>query len=146
MDIKVKRFDELTIDELYDILQIRAAVFVVEQECAYQDVDGKDRNAYHVWVEEDGEIKAYLRVLGKGVAFEDLVGIGRVQTMERGKGYGDIILDAGIDVVKNRLHEDKVKIEAQVYATGFYKKHGFKIISEEFLEDGIPHVEMLLEM
>ncbi len=146
MHIYVKRFNELTIDELYEILKVRAEVFVVEQTCPYQDVDGKDKNAYHVWIEEDGKIKAYLRVLDKGVAFENLVGIGRVQTMERGKGWGNKILQAGIDVVKERMCEDKIKIEAQVYASPFYEKFGFKKISEEFLEDGIPHVEMLLEM
>lgn len=146
MEIKVKRFNQLTIDELYEILKIRAEVFVVEQNCVYQDVDGKDKQSYHVWIEDDGKIKAYLRVIDKGVAFPDCAGIGRVETLERGAGWGNILLPAGIDVVKNTMQESKIKIEAQVYAVPFYEKFGFVINSEEFLEDGIPHVEMILNM
>lgn len=145
MEILVKRFKELTIHELYEILRVRAEVFVVEQNCVYQDLDEKDKNAYHVYLCENNQIKAYLRVLDHGISFPE-VAIGRVLTTERGKGYGNRILQAGINTAREKLHADQIKIEAQVYACGYYEKFGFQQISEEFLEDGIPHIQMLLRM
>lgn len=145
MKITVKRFEELTTEELYEILRIRSEVFVVEQTCIYQDMDGKDKNAWHVYLTDEGEIKAYLRVLDRGVSFDEAA-IGRVLTTERGKGYGNHILQAGIDTAREKLGADEIKIEAQVYARGYYEKFGFQKISEEFLEDGIPHIQMLLKL
>jgi len=144
MKIHIKIFNHLTTVELYEILKARAEVFVVEQNCVYQDLDEKDKKACHVWIEGDGHIKAYLRVLERGVTFEE-VSIGRVLTTERGKGYGNEILKAGIDVAKDRFQAEAIRIEAQCYAKGYYEKHGFRQCSEEFLEDGIPHIQMLWE-
>ncbi|WP_426351220.1 GNAT family N-acetyltransferase [Alloiococcus sp. CFN-8] len=144
MEFIIKRFEELTVDELYEILKVRVSVFVVEQECPYQEVDEKDKNAYHVFIKGNEGIKAYLRVLDKGISFEE-VSIGRVLTTERGIGLGDKILEKGIEVAKEKMNADKIRIEAQCYAKGFYERFGFKQVSDEFLEDGIPHIEMLLE-
>lgn len=144
MDLVVKRFDELSVDELYKIMQVRVAVFVVEQNCAYQEIDDKDQYSYHVFLKDGTEIKAYLRVIDKGVSFEE-VSIGRVLTIERGCGLGNRILFEGIKVARERMNTDRIKIEAQSYAKEFYERTGFKQVSEEFLEDGIPHIQMILE-
>ncbi|MGG7213188.1 GNAT family N-acetyltransferase [Clostridium nigeriense] len=144
MELFIKRFDELSTEELYEILKIRVNVFVVEQECAYQEIDEKDKKAYHIYLKDKNEIKAYLRVLDKGISYEE-VSIGRVLTTERGIGLGNKIIEAGIKVAKENMNADKIKIEAQSYAKKFYEKFGFNQISDEFLEDGIPHIEMILE-
>lgn len=146
MEIIVKKFHELTVYELYEILRLRSEIFVVEQTCVYQDLDNKDihPDVYHMWLVEDEKIKAYIRVLERGISFEE-VSIGRVITTERGKGYGRILLEAGIALAKEKMNADKIKIEAQLYAQGFYEKVGFQRISDEFLEDGILHIHMMLE-
>lgn len=144
MDLIVKQFEELSIKELYEILQIRVKVFVVEQKCAYQEIDDKDQYSCHVFLKDDTGIKAYLRVVNKGVSFEE-VSIGRVLTLKRGCGLGRKILMEGIKIAKERMNAEKIKIEAQSYAKEFYEKAGFKQVSEEFLEDGIPHILMVLE-
>jgi len=143
MDLVVKRFEELSVEEIYKILQVRVEVFVVEQNCVYQEIDDKDKYSYHVFLEDDTGIKAYLRVIDKGVSFED-VSIGRVLTLKRGCGLGNTILLEGIKVAKEKMNADRIKIEAQSYAKEFYEKAGFKQVSEEFLEDGIPHIQMVL--
>lgn len=145
MKIYSKRFEELTTKELYEILKIRAEVFIVGQNCAYQDMDEKDKHAYHVFIVEDNRMKAYLRVLDKGISFEE-VSIGRVLTTERGKGLGNEILKAGIETAKEKLGADRIKIEAQTYVRGYYEKFGFRAVSGEFLEIGIPHIEMILDL
>lgn len=144
MDLVVKRFGELSLEELYEILQIRVAVFVMEQNCAYQEIDGKDQYSYHVFLKDNTGIKAYLRVIDKGISFDE-VSIGRVLTLKRKCGLGYRILLDGIKVAKERMNANRIKIEAQSYAKGFYEKAGFKQVSEEFLEDGIPHIQMVLE-
>lgn len=141
----IKSFHELTLEELYQILKIRSAVFVVEQTCVYQDLDDKDQGAYHVLFKEAGEIKAYLRVLAPGVSFKE-ASLGRVLTVARGEGFGKDLLLAGIAVAKEKWQAKQIRIEAQSYAKGFYEKVGFKQVSEEFLEDGILHMEMLLDV
>lgn len=145
MELVIKRFSELTRDELYEILQLRVAVFIVEQQCPYQEIDDKDKRAYHIYLKQDNQIKAYLRVVDAGVSFEE-VSIGRVLTAERGKGFGTIIMREGIKVAKELLKADKIKIGSQVYAQKMYEKFGFKPVSEEFLEDGIPHIQMVLDL
>ena len=139
----VKNFEQLTGSELYEVLKIRCAVFVVEQNCAYQDLDGLDYEAYHVFLEENGQIKAYLRVFSKD---ERTAHIGRVLTMERKRGFGAEVLKEGIRVARERMKKASIYLEAQTYATGFYEREGFVVVSEEFLEDGIPHVKMRLEL
>ena len=145
MEIVVKRFEELSLEELYEIVKIRVAVFCLEQNCLYQDLDEKDKNAYHVYIKEDDKIKAYLRVLDRGISFEE-ISIGRVLTVERGTGLGNRILEEGIRVAREKMGADKIKIEAQTYAKGYYEKFGFQQISDEFLEDGIPHIQMILHI
>lgn len=144
MDVVVKRFEELSAEEIYEILKVRVAVFVVEQNCAYQEIDDKDKYSYHVFLKDDTGIQAYLRVIDKGVSFED-VSIGRVLTLKRGCGLGKRILLEGIKVAKEKMKADRIKINAQSYTKEFYEKAGFKQVSEEFLEDGIPHIQMVLE-
>ena len=142
MEITVKSYAELTRDELFAILHARVAVFVVEQQCPYQEVDAQDREALHVCLWEDGELVAYLRAF---VRDEQTAQIGRVLTLRRGCGYGTPVLRAGIRAARERLGRQKIYIEAQTYAVGFYEKEGFVTCSAEFLEDGIPHVQMLLQ-
>lgn len=145
MEITVKKFQELTPDELYEILQIRAAVFVVEQNCAYQDLDGVDKDAYHVLLRKNGETVGYLRVVDKGKRLDE-VSVGRVISLKRRQGVGSALMRAGLAVAKEKFNADKVMVGAQVYAVPFYESVGFRVISGEYLEDGIPHVYMLCEM
>lgn len=139
MKLTVKTFNELNIDELYEILRVRSEVFVVEQTCIYQDIDGIDKKSFHMFFMEDGEIPAYLRVF---FIEEGVVQIGRVLTTKRGMGLGGELLEKSLKAIKERMNPLKIYLEAQCYATGFYERKGFTIISEEFLEDGIPHVAM----
>ncbi len=145
MELVVKHYNELTPAELYDILRVRSAVFVVEQNCVFLDMDGNDAKAYHVILWDNGKILAYLRVLEKGVTFDE-VAIGRVLTTVRGKGYANVILKAGIKTAVERYGAERIKLEAQTYARGVYEKFGFRQSSDEFLEDGIPHIEMTLDL
>lgn len=145
MELIVKHFDELTARELYAILALRDKVFVVEQECIYQEADGKDQRAYHVWLEENGELIAYLRVLDAGVSFTE-VSIGRVIAVKRRQGYGSRIVAEGIRVAQEKFGAKVIRIEAQTYARGLYEKLGFRQTTDEFLDDGIPHIGMLLQM
>ena len=144
MTLHIKRFDELTAAELYGLLKLRVDVFVVEQRCPYPELDGLDRGALHLWLEDETGILAYLRVLDRG-AESEYVSIGRVVARERRRGLGTRILRSGIRATRERFGADAVYLEAQTYAVGLYEKQGFRIISEEFLLDGIPHVKMLLD-
>lgn len=145
METVVKKFNELTTDELYEILKARAAIFVVEQNCAYQDLDGKDKESYHVFLRDSDGISAYLRVIPRGLVCDTPV-IGRVITVKRGVGLGSVLLREGIEVARDRLGAKCITISAQSYAIGFYEKSGFRVVSEEYLEDGIPHVRMICEL
>lgn len=138
----IKKFDRLTPREVYEILRIRTAVFVVEQECPYQEVDGTDYDSLHVWLEEDKEIVAYLRIFVKDEE-TNTVQIGRVLSKRRGEGLGAKVLEHGLEAAKIEMGADRVFIEAQTYALDFYKKFGFEACGEEFLEDGIPHTPMM---
>ena len=143
MNLHIKTFEQLSSTELYEILKARSAVFVVEQTCPYQDIDGGDYESLHVYLEEEGKILAYLRCYEQD---EHTVRIGRVLTMERGKGLGRPLMEAGIQVVREHYKASSICIEAQCYAIGFYNKFGFEVCGEEFLEDGIPHVPMTLDL
>lgn len=145
MELVVKHFDELSIEELFEIYKLRVSVFVVEQKCPYQEVDDADKSACHVYIKDDGGIQAYLRVLPKGAAGED-VSLGRVIAVKRRCGLGTRILSAGIDVARERLNAGRIVIEAQVYARRLYENAGFVQSSAEFLEDGIPHIKMTLQL
>lgn len=145
MEITVKRFEELDIYELYEILKLRVDIFVVEQNCPYPELDEKDKSAWHVYFRENGKITAYLRVLDPGISFPE-AGIGRVISTRRRCGLGTQLLREGIKVARERLQADIIKLEAQTYARAFYEAQGFRQTSEEFLEDGIPHIEMTLTL
>lgn len=145
MELVIKRFEELSLEELYEILKVRAEVFIVEQNCVYQDVDDKDKHSYHVYLKDDTGIKAYLRVIDKGVSFED-VSIGRVLTVNRGCGLGKRIMLEGIKIAKEKMNAERIIIEAQSYAKEFYEKVGFKKVSDDFMMDGILHIKMVLDL
>ncbi len=144
MTLRIKRFHELTIDELYAILRLRVSVFVVEQNCPYMELDNLDREALHLWLEDEDGIEAYLRVLDHGVESEH-VAIGRVIAVKRRCGLGSRILTEGIKAAREQFGADSIYLEAQAYARELYEKQGFRQISDEFPLDGIPHVKMLLE-
>lgn len=145
LELVVKHFSQLTADELADLYRLRVAVFVVEQKCPYQEVDLADKAAYHVWLRDGAGIQAYLRVLPAGTNFDE-PSIGRVIAAKRRCGLGSRILRAGIQVARERLGAGSIVLEAQVYARGLYEKQGFVPVSEEFLEDGIPHIRMRLQL
>ena len=141
MELIVKHFKELSKEELFEIYKLRVAVFVVEQNCPYQEIDDTDLVSYHVYLKEEDRIVAYLRAIPQGISFED-ASLGRVIAVKRRCGLGTKIVKAGIEVVKEKFKTDKITIEAQVYAKSLDEKCGFKQVSEEFLEDNIPHIKM----
>ncbi len=136
-----KLFRELTVDELYELLRVRSEVFVVEQDCVYQDMDGDDQVSVHLWLTDGGKVVALCRVCPAGTHMEE-VSIGRVITTERGKGYGKRIMLEGIKVAQEHFNAKRIDIEAQEYARGFYEQVGFRQSSEPFMLDGIPHIRM----
>ncbi len=144
MNITIKKFEELSRDELYGILQLRAEVFVVEQDCAYQDLDDKDQKALHVVGTKNNEVVAYSRIFKPGDYFNE-ASIGRVvvKDSERKYGYGYEIMNASIKAVHEHLNETKIYLSAQSYLKNFYNSLGFKQVGEGYLEDGIPHIGML---
>ena len=145
MELVVKHFSQLSAEELFAIYKLRVSVFVVEQKCPYQEVDDADRAAYHLWLKDEDGIQAYARVLPAGAAFPTAA-MGRVIAVKRRCGLGSKIVEAAIQVARTKLQADKLTIEAQVYARSLYEKHGFQQTSEEFLEDGIPHIQMQLAL
>ena len=136
-----KSFQELTTDELYELLRVRSEVFVVEQDCVYQDMDGDDLKSIHLWLTLEGKIVALARVCPAGTHMQE-ISIGRVITTERGKGYGKQIMLYAIDAAKEHFGAKHINIEAQEYAKGFYESVGFKQSSDTFMLDGIPHIRM----
>lgn len=145
LHIQIKPFSELNTQELYDLLQLRSEVFVVEQNCVYQDLDGKDQKALHVLGYKNDALVAYTRVFKPGAYFEH-ASIGRVVVArtERQHQYGYDIMKASIDAVKFHYHKKVIKISAQCYLKKFYSNLGFKPIGEEYMEDGIPHIAMII--
>ena len=144
MKIYVKSFSELSNLEIFEIFRVRTQVFIVEQNCPYQDIDEIDKTCQHVFMKNQlGEVVAYSRVFNR--LFDKKISqIGRVLTIVRGENLGYKIFDQAIKVAFDELDAEKIYIEAQVYAIDFYKKFGFEVVSEEFLEDDIPHVKMEL--
>lgn len=139
-----KRFHELTVDELYELLRIRSEVFVVEQDCVYLDMDGDDQVSIHLWLTIDDRVVALCRVCPAGTHMDE-VSIGRVITTIRGKGYGKRIMLEGIKIAREYFGAERIDIEAQEYARGFYEQTGFRQSSEPFILDGIPHIKMTWE-
>ncbi|GGD50236.1 GNAT family N-acetyltransferase [Muriicola marianensis] len=143
MEILIKSFEELTKEELYRILQLRAEVFVVEQECAYLDVDGLDQKALHVLGYGPEKISAYTRIFKAGDYFDD-PSIGRVVVSSefRGKALGKKIMEASLKYIESNLNSKHTVISAQLYLTKFYEDMGFLPEGAEYLEDDIPHIRM----
>jgi ElaA protein len=144
LKILTKSFSELSTKELYEILQLRAEVFVVEQNCVYQDIDGKDEKALHVIGFKNDKIVAYCRIFKPGDYFEK-ASIGRVVVAanERKFGHGHVIFQHSVEAVKKFFNETSIKISAQLYLKKFYESHGFFQVGEGYLEDDIPHIAMI---
>lgn len=144
MEWYLKKFNELTGEELYKILALRNEVFIVEQNCPYIDCDYKDLKCDHLFCEEEGEIIAYSRIIPRGVSYEE-ASIGRViiKSKYRGKGIAREMMIKAVKVIENNFKEDTIKIQAQAHLINFYGSIGFKPISEEYLEDNIPHIDMI---
>ncbi|MDD3721550.1 MAG: GNAT family N-acetyltransferase [Lutibacter sp.] len=144
LTILTKPFTELSTKELYDILQLRAEVFVVEQNCVYQDIDGKDQKALHIIGLKNDKIVAYCRIF-KSADYFDKASIGRVVVAknERKFGYGHVIFQHSVEAVKEFFNETSIKISAQLYLKKFYESHGFIQVGKGYLEDDIPHIAMI---
>lgn len=136
-----KAFQQLTTDELYELLRVRSDVFVVEQNCVYQDMDYDDQQSIHLWLTEEDQVVALARVCPAGTHMPD-ISIGRVITTQRGKGYGKQIMLHAIEAAIEHFNATVITIEAQEYAKGFYERVGFRQSSDTFMLDGIPHIKM----
>ena len=140
-------FNELTINELYDIMVLRQEIFVVEQNCPFLDADGKDQAAWHLLARDtEGRLVAYTRLLPKGVSYDEYASIGRVANAQkiRGTGVGKVLMQKSIEWMAQLFPNEPVKIGAQTYLLTFYSSLGFVSTGEEYLEDGIPHTIMIL--
>ena len=146
MQCRLKKFDELTTIELYDILQLRSEIFVVEQNCPYQDLDDKDKVSWHLFLVDDGKIIAALRIIPENVSYEEM-SIGRVvvKKTHRGQGLSRKIMNKAINFIVYELGKNKIRLSCQAYLIEFYKSLGFKKVSDIYLEDGIDHFEFLYE-
>ena len=144
LETTIKKFEALTTNELYVILKLRSEVFVVEQDCVYQDLDDKDKKALHVIGWFDSTIVAYTRVFDINLYFDE-ASIGRVVVNQkyRSKGFGKDIMEASIIAIKSHYNQTKIKISAQTYLIKFYNELGFKEQGKPYLEDGIPHTVMI---
>ena len=144
LKVAVKKFSQLTTAELYQILQLRSEVFVVEQDCVYQDLDGKDQKALHILGYKNNHLVAYTRIFAKNDYFTE-ASIGRVvvKISERQNDFGREIMKASIKAVETEFKETKIHLSAQTYLKNFYNSLGFREIGAEYTEDGIPHVGMI---
>lgn len=136
-----KPFSELTTDELYALLRARSEVFVLEQNCVYQDMDNDDQHSIHLWLTVHEKIVALCRICPAGTHMQE-VSIGRVLTTEHGRGYGKQLMIEAIEAARLHFHATQIDIEAQEYAERFYEKVGFRRSSEGFMLDGILHIRM----
>ena len=148
MNTAIKKFRELSTEEIYNILKLRSEVFVVEQNCVYQDIDEKDQKATHLFIEKNNEIIAYTRIFKKGDYYEENPSIGRVvvSKKERGKNFGKEIMLNSIEFIKKELKGRKIELSAQKYLDKFYKDLDFYSEGEDYLEDGIPHQRMFYNL
>lgn len=143
--VECKAFKELSTIELYDIMNLRQEVFVVEQECAYLDADGKDQVSYHLTMKDGDNLIVYARLLPKGVSYPDFASIGRVVTSSkvRSKGLGKKIMISALNYCEKLFPSQSIKISAQTYLENFYKGFKFETTGEAYLEDDIPHIAMI---
>ena len=147
MEWTIKQFQDLTLDELYAILYLRTAVFVVEKACPYQEVDNKDQESYHLLGQDNGDVVAYARLLPPGLSFHQ-ASIGRVLVApsHRGQGLGQQLMARSLAFLVEELGQKRIQLSGQTYLEAFYKSFGFQPISDMYLEDDIPHKDMLLVM
>ena len=139
-----KHFDELTVEELYNLLALRTVVFVVEQNCAYQELDGIDKKSYHLFALHKEKHVAYLRIVPPGLSYaESSIGRVVVEKSARKKGVGDELMRKGMATLKRIYGEVSIRIGAQTYLQDAYQNWGFEKVGEPYIEDGIPHLEML---
>ena len=143
---KIKPFGALTVHELYDLLKLRSEIFVLEQNCVYLDLDGKDKKALHLIGEFDNKIVAYVRLFDAGISFDN-ASIGRVvvDANYRDRKWGHDLMREAIAAIKSNFDKEAITIGAQLYLKKFYESHGFVQSSEMYLEDDIPHIEMIRE-
>ncbi len=143
---RLMSFEDLRVGELYEALRLRSEVFVVEQQCVYQDVDGADREAMHLLGVQGGELKAYARCFAAGAKFPE-ASIGRVAVRKsaRGTGMGHALMEQAVAAISQVWGPQAIRIGAQAHLQDFYAQHGFKDVGVFYLEDGIPHLEMLRE-
>ncbi len=148
MNTVIKKFIELSTEEIYNILKLRSEVFVVEQNCVYQDIDEKDKKATHLFLEKNNDIIAYTRIFKKGDYYEENPSIGRVvvSKKERRKNLGKEIMLNSIEFIKNELEGKKIELSAQKYLDKFYRDLDFYSEGEDYLEDGIPHQRMFYNL
>lgn len=141
---KIKAFEELSVAELYEILQIRQQVFIVEQTCYYLDADGSDEKAIHIWAEKKGQIVAYCRIFDENIKYPE-ASIGRVLTHPafRNVSLGKILLRIALNTIETKFRTAAVRISAQDYLLRFYEEFDFRKTGKSYLEDDIPHTEML---
>jgi len=145
MNFEIKAFDSLSLHEFHDLVALRIQVFVIEQNCPYQDLDGKDKKSFHlIGRDKEGAIKATARILPAGISYPE-VAIGRVviDPSERGTGAGHELIGSCMEFIENQFGKVPVRISAQSHLEKFYMHHQFVSTGKEYLEDGIPHVEML---
>lgn len=143
MDFFAKTFSELSNTELYEILKSRYEIFTIEQNIIYQDMDDVDRDALHCFFSENGRVIGYLRAY-RGEA--GITKVGRVLSIEHGKGIGKMLMQKSLPIIKEHFGEDLITLNSQSHAIGFYERFGFKTVSEEFIEAGVPHVKMELKL
>lgn len=145
MNLIIKKFDELTNKELYEILKSRAAIFIIEQNINYQDLDDIDYNSLHCFYKENDKVTAYLRAFYKEDN-KDIIKIGRVLTLKHNQGLGRKLLTESLPQIIKIMKPKKITMDAQKYAIGFYQKFGFQVVSDEFIEEEILHVIMELDV
>ncbi|RRJ88912.1 GNAT family N-acetyltransferase [Paenimyroides tangerinum] len=143
MKIEIKRFKELSLLDLYKSLSLRNQVFIFEQNCVYQDIDGYDEKAMHVMLYENDDLVAYARIFDKGIKYET-ASIGRVVVSpeKRNLNLGHVLVNASIQAIHENFETEEITISAQEHLQKFYAAHGFVTTSDMYLEDDIPHVQM----
>ena len=145
MNLIAKKFEELDIAELYEILKARAEIFIIEQNIHYQDLDNIDYKSLHCFFMEGNKVIAYLRAFYQEDN-NDIVRIGRVLTLKHGNGIGRELMEKSITAIKEKMKCKKIIMDAQKHAVGFYEKFGFQVVSDDFLEEGVVHAVMELKL
>ena len=145
MEIVVKHFNDLTVDELYEICKIRIEIFTLEQGIYVQDLDDVDKSVYHMYLKDEDGIQAYVRIIPRGMVYEG-ASIGRVVSRKRKCGYGTEIMKGAISFIREEFGESRIDISAQVQARRFYDLLGFVQTSDVYDECGVPHIHMVLDL